>query len=77
MIAIKETRTNALTDQEMEIVIELEDGRCIVIWHHEDHDQNDDDDDGYRETDTIATYPGSFSYYDSCSLPPKPKKDKS
>jgi hypothetical protein len=70
MIAIKETRTNTLSDQEMEIVLELEDGRLIVIWHH----------DGYSETDTIATYKSNVhrinnDIYDSCSLPPSDNVD--
>lgn len=87
MIAIKSTTTNTLSEHEMEIVIELEDGRCIIAWHHDDHD-----DETKTELDTLAIYASKAKYltannetgvatafrrirswYDSCSLPERTK----
>ena len=75
MNAINTTSWNTISDEEMEIVFELVDGRCVVIWHHADHN-----DMAPNEYDTVATYTtmadarGQHSY-DSCSLPPSDMVD--
>ena len=75
MNAINTTSWNTISDEEMEIVFELVDGRCVVIWHHDDHN-----DMSPNEYDTVATYTTMAdargqAWYDSCSLPPSDMGD--
>ena len=71
MNAIKKTTTNILSDEEMEIILELVDGRCVVIWHHD-----------ANHLDTVSTYKTAADarrqdWYESCSLPMRAKGEGS